>query len=709
MPGLRGLLICLFALSTRIALAQGSETFRFIHVTDTHLTASGNIAPLKQLTTDLNAMSPLPAFVIDTGDVTEAGRPEEFARFLEGTTGLSIPFYCAPGNHDVRWGPLGKEAFTNSFKKLYQSFDYGGAHFVILDSTVLLEHWGHFDTAELKWLEADLKKLKKDVPVFLFFHHWVGRKTSMIDNEEALLRTIAPYNVVAMMVGHGHSDIQWKINGIQCVMARGLYQGSYHIVEADPKEFRILRVRKEDAGQPPRLIATIPRTPGPRYHADFLWGDPNLPLLARRRPLVELDEGKNGAHDDRVKAEYSLDGGMPRVMERDKRDHESTSFMAEFETKGLANGSHNLRFVLTSPEGVPYRRDEPFVYEQLNGQPKKIWDDPFKAGDTIQSSPTLVDDTLYVSCFDGKVYAIDVKSGRQRWAAPTKGALFSSPVVVDGTLYVGSMDHYFYAFDTHNGHPKWKFDAGSPIFSTGAVSNGIVCFGANKVIYGVDIATGQKKWSQDAGSFFQSRVAAADGVFYLGGWDNTLYALDAVTGTPKWKAPMGRSNSGRGNISFYYSPAIASPTVGEGRVYVCTNDGILHAVNINTGIDDWIARAPAGEDSFGYSSPLYTDGKIYVGGLGAHGNCYALSAKDGSLLWRCPTGAENYDSSPALAGGTVVIGSVKGQISWIDAASGTLKYQYALDPGYCFSTPVATPKVTYIPSMNNRVYAIGLP
>src|SRR3954465_1401047 len=103
MPRLRGLLICLFALNTHIVLAQSSETFRFIHVTDTHLTASGNIAPLKQLTSDLNAMSPLPAFVIDTGDVTEAGRPEEFARFLEGTSGLSIPFYCAPGNHDVRW------------------------------------------------------------------------------------------------------------------------------------------------------------------------------------------------------------------------------------------------------------------------------------------------------------------------------------------------------------------------------------------------------------------------------------------------------------------------------------------------------------------------------------------------------------------------------------------------------------------------------
>src|SRR5258708_3923457 len=117
--------------------AQKDEPFRFIHITDTHQTASGSIDPLKKLVADINAMPQKPAFVVDTGDVTEAGRPEEFARFEEGMNGLMAPFYCAPGNHDVRWSPTGKEAFTSAFKKLNQSFDVNGVHFVILDSTVL--------------------------------------------------------------------------------------------------------------------------------------------------------------------------------------------------------------------------------------------------------------------------------------------------------------------------------------------------------------------------------------------------------------------------------------------------------------------------------------------------------------------------------------------------------------------------------------------
>jgi hypothetical protein len=55
------------------ASRQSPDSFRFIHITDTHLTATGNTQPLKDLVATVNAMDPKPAFVVDTGDVTEAG------------------------------------------------------------------------------------------------------------------------------------------------------------------------------------------------------------------------------------------------------------------------------------------------------------------------------------------------------------------------------------------------------------------------------------------------------------------------------------------------------------------------------------------------------------------------------------------------------------------------------------------------------------
>jgi predicted phosphodiesterase len=710
----RWIIACLLLMALPPAGAQPPETFRFLHITDTHVTASGkNADAVRQLVAEIGAMNLRPAFVVHTGDVTELGTPEEFDRYRAAIKDSPVPFYAAPGNHDVRWSPLGKEAFTQALGPRYRSFDYGGCHFALLDSTVLLEHWGHFDAAMLKWLEGDLKKVKKGAPVFLFFHHGIGLESRQVDNEDDLLRVIAPYNVAAILVGHGHSDLQWKINGVPCVMARGLYQGSYHLVEVGPEEIKILRVRKEDAdpraGGGPQVIWTIPRAAKPFRRVAFAWDDPNLPLLARRRPLAELRVDNKGAHDDRVKAAYRVDNGEIKPMERDVRDKESVSFMTQFETKGMGNGAHRLTLLLTAPGGEVFRREETFVVEQLEGQPKRAWVGP--TGDTIQSSPALAEGTLYVTSFDGKLYAFNSDNGKPRWTAAAKGPLYATPLVADGAVYVGSMDHFFYAFDAKTGRTRWKYDTGAPIFGTAAFWNGVVCVGGNRKIYGLDAATGKEVWTQPAGGFFQARAAAADGVFYLGGWDNTLYALDAATGTPRWAAKMGRSNGGRGNLSFYFSPAIASPTVAEGRVYVCTNDGLLHAVNVKTGEDDWIARAPKGGDVFGYSSPLYAEGKIYLGGLGeaGQGDCYALDAKTGAPLWRCSTGADNYDSSPALAGDMLVIGSVQGKLSWIDRATGKLRWQYALDPGYLFSTPAADGKRVYVTSMNTTVTALTMP
>jgi hypothetical protein len=61
--------------------------------------------------------------------------------------------------------------------------------------------------------QADLEKVGTDRPIVIGFHHWIARETVMVDNEQELLELVAPYNVVLWLQGHGHSDIQWNING----------------------------------------------------------------------------------------------------------------------------------------------------------------------------------------------------------------------------------------------------------------------------------------------------------------------------------------------------------------------------------------------------------------------------------------------------------------------------------------------------------------
>lgn len=680
------------------------ETFTFLDVTDTHQTASGSTEPLRRLSEEAAAMNPRPAFIVDTGDITEAGRPEEYAAFKQAITPLqsaAIGFYPVPGNHDVRWSPDGKEGFTKAFGKLYQSFDYGNVHFILLDSTVVLEHWGHFDKAELDWLKKDLAKLRPETPIFLFMHHPIGQSTPgarFVDNEFELLPILRGRNIIAIFTGHGHSDREWKVNGITTLMARGLYQGSYYRVSVTPLIVSIDRIVKEKPGEPVH-IANIPisgKTAGSQLRAG--WDDPDNPFLERRRAAATLEPRAVGDSPDGEKGEIRIDDGPWKPMTKDRRE----IWRNQFPTKGQAVGVHTATVRITTANGLQLSQELIFEVERPTDDARK-W--AVDMDGPIQSDPLLVGDTLYVSSLDGKLTALNVQNGKKRWTFPTKGQFVGSPVYDDGTLFIGSTDHNLYAIDASNGRARWHYDTEAPLFATPAVSKSVVCIGGKEQIFGIDRNSGQRRWVQPAGteSFFQAHAVTDGDTFYLGGWDSTLYALNVLTGTPKWTAKMGRN--------FYFSPAIASPTLGPGRLYICSNDGLLHAVNLQTGKDDWAVPAPPKGDVFGYGSPVYADGVVYLGGLGSNGDIYALNANDGSLKWRHATGQTMYDGGPRLApdGKSLAIMALRGRVSVLDTANGNVLWGYELGPGNVFSTPAYDGNIVYTVTMANDVQALVAP
>jgi outer membrane protein assembly factor BamB len=677
--------------------------FSFAHITDTHCSGAANEAALKRWVASLPNLSPRLTFVVNTGDIAELGTPAEFARYRAAIAGAAAPIQSVPGNHDVRWAPLGKEGFTQGVGPAYRSFDQGGCHFVLLDSTIVLEHWGHFDGAQLAWLEGDLKKLKRGTPVFVFFHHWVGRDNSNIDNGGDLLRILAPHNVAAIFMGHGHKDWHWTTAGIDCFMALGLYQGSWHRIDVSTETAKVVLVK--EAGE--QTVAEIRLRKPARLALRLTWDDPEASNLARRRFIAVVTGADGKAVTEGLRGEFSIDGGAPQPGQVDAGAKRPRGLTGEFETETLQPGSHALGVTVTMPDGALASAGIPFVYEPTDARPNLAW--AFKTADTIQGSPTLVEERLLCPSFDGKLYCLKAATGAKAWALATGGALFSSAAVADDRVYVGSMDHKLYAADLKSGSMLWATDIGSPLFATPAVCSGVVCIGADKAVVGLDAASGKQLWRVAAGSFFQSRAATDGAAFYLGGWDNTLYAIEAATGAVRWKARMGRTKTGA--ISTYYSPAIASPTCGGGRVYAVTNDGLLHCLDAATGAEAWAVRAPKGGDGFGYSSPLLHEGRLYLGGLGdaGRGDCYCLDAATGDRVWRCSTGADNYDSSPAAVGPWIAIGSVQHRLTWIDARTGKACGTYAVGAGYSFTTPCGSADLTFTAGMSGIVTALRTP
>lgn len=256
----------------------------------------------------------------------------------------------------------------------------------------------------------------------------------------------------------------------------------------------------------------------------------------------------------------------------------------------------------------------------------------FEAQDMIISSPAISDSMVFFGSYDGHLYAVDADTGKEKWKFKTQGAeepfsqsaapeydilgaIVSSPAVAKGIVYFGSCDGYLYALEAKTGAEKWKFNAGSSLNSSPAVSNGIIYFGSNDGYFHAIDSNGQLKWkfkTQDS-ALVSSAAVVNDTVYFASSFDRYdyqdqhdyfLYAAGAETGKTKWKIQLpavthwltvsssvlyfGDDNgvvfaldakSGKELWNFKAESSIASDVViVGGKAYFCTKDGYLYAL-----------------------------------------------------------------------------------------------------------------------------------
>ncbi|GAI18677.1 unnamed protein product, partial [marine sediment metagenome] len=89
----------------------------------------------------------------------------------------------------------------------------------------------------------------------------------------------------------------------------------------------------------------------------------------------------------------------------------------------------------------------------------------------IVGSPVAVNDTIYVCSSDGKVYALDITYGDEKWKSdPLDDKLWTTPVAKGEAIYVSTFDGYIYALSAKDGSLlPWVFEA-----ETGFVSSPVL-------------------------------------------------------------------------------------------------------------------------------------------------------------------------------------------------------------------------------------------
>jgi predicted phosphodiesterase len=195
--------------------APAADSFRFAVLGDR--TGEAQSGVYEQVWAEVAAENP--AFVVGVGDsiqgMSDAGAEAEWlqvSRIFQ--LFRRFPLYLAPGNHDV-WSAVSERLFQQyAAHPLHYGFDYGRAHFTILDNSRSEE----LPARELLFLEADLKAHAGQPVKTIVMHRPSWLVDVALRNPNFALHQLARrYGVQYVVAGHIHQMLRLELEGVTYV------------------------------------------------------------------------------------------------------------------------------------------------------------------------------------------------------------------------------------------------------------------------------------------------------------------------------------------------------------------------------------------------------------------------------------------------------------------------------------------------------------
>jgi outer membrane protein assembly factor BamB len=323
---------------------------------------------------------------------------------------------------------------------------------------------------------------------------------------------------------------------------------------------------------------------------------------------------------------------------------------------------------------------------RLPDQLEVLW--KVETGDAIEGTPAVSRGVVYVGSLDEHLYALDLKSGAQKWKVKA-GPIKAPAGVRDGRVYVGNFDGLFQCFDAADGKQVWAFEAGGEITSGPNFTGDSVLFASHdENLYCLDKG-GKLRWKYKAQGQIYGTPSLAGKYTFVAGCDSSLHVIDLADGKEKAAVDLG-SQSG------------ATPAVVGERLYVGNMGNNFLAVDWKKAEVEWSFRAERRAEAF-YSSAAVSGDLVVVGSRDKR--VHALKRKDGTEAWSFLTGGR-VDSSPVIDGGRVYVGSMDGKLYVLDLASGKQLQKVELDSPVVGSPAVAGGRLL-IGTTKGTLYCLG--
>lgn len=320
------------------------------------------------------------------------------------------------------------------------------------------------------------------------------------------------------------------------------------------------------------------------------------------------------------------------------------------------------------------------------------------------------------------------RTGEVAWKFPIGMSWYASAAIEDGRVYIASpgVTTLAYCLDEKTGKVLWTTPQdGLQIYSAPRASstpviqkNTIVLRGTSgsweyvekdKHVFHIDKKTGKVTSQLNANRVDYRRGCApisgnADYLVYpygrldLRGAPAFYEMQDTVVvckanGEPWWTLRVG--------------DLFGDPVISGKHVFAPTDDGILHAMNLN-GPQRMAWSFDAGSPL--RTTPVVDETTVYVGAL--DGTVFALNIADGSVHWKLKLNdgeprAQQLFSPPALHDEKLYLGSATSELYCIDIKSGALAWKAATSD-WIRSRPLVVGDAVYAAGLDGKVTAFDL-
>lgn len=395
--------------------------------------------------------------------------------------------------------------------------------------------------------------------------------------------------------------------------------------------------------------------------------------------IITWTEALNINNSDTVKYDIVLNGkqvrsGLIRTIDTLKNLSPDSSYKGQVLARSISGDTASATFELEKISGYIVFGDDEGSLRCLNIYTgSSLWKTaPTSRSYFFSSTPVIVDSTIYISTNMQGVFAINAKTGAQKWNnnfGQTGSTFYTNNLVLQGDrIYTVNGANKIYSVNSTNGQTIWSYSEASYTYDSHPVIGNNLLFefatGPYKKIVAINTINGTKIWEFITNCFVCKNPVLYNNLLIFGGSDGKVYALNQATGSLVWS----RNFYDNSNFGAHY----VSPKVYNNIVIVHSGVSGYYGLNASTGTTVWNYNAASTPN---ISSPTIGNGLMYFAIIAnPTSKAIALNAATGVKVWEYTFGPATDCPTPIFAKNRLYFGNnltLGYGIPVLDATKGT--------------------------------------